>query len=54
MYQKEGNGNLHTVFAHSEQVCEFTSEYISSYDHVTRAPVTATIEHQRAEQQGSK
>lgn len=24
--QKEGNGNLHTIFAHSEQVCEFTSE----------------------------
>lgn len=24
--QKEGNGNLDTVFAHSEQVCEFTSE----------------------------
>ena len=33
--QKEGNGNLDTVFAHSEQVCEFTSEYISSYDQLT-------------------
>lgn len=30
--QKEGNGNIHMVFAHSEQVCEFTSEYISSCD----------------------
>ena len=32
---KEGNGNLNTDFAHSEQVCEFTSENISSFDQLT-------------------
>lgn len=30
--QKEGNGKYRHGFAHSEQVCEFTSEYISSSD----------------------
>lgn len=30
--QKEGNGNIDTDFAHSEQVCEFTSENFSSFD----------------------
>lgn len=30
--QKEGNGKYRHGFAHSEQVCEFTSEYISSFD----------------------